>query len=121
MIQFRTKKSLGQHFLQDKHIAHKIVSALSKEHQKIVEVGAGTRVLTELLVQQQELELYLVEVDLKLVSYLKQTYPLLQDRIIASDLLKLAFAPFCCGPVAILSNFAYNICSQIVLQVLEHR
>jgi 16S rRNA (adenine1518-N6/adenine1519-N6)-dimethyltransferase len=122
MTRFITKKYLGQHFLRDKNIAHKIVSALSKGPQTIVEVGPGTGILTELLVQQQDLELlYLVEVDLDLATYLKQTYPSLQDRIIVADFLKLALAQLLRGPMAIIGNFPYNISSQIFFKVLEHR
>jgi 16S rRNA (adenine1518-N6/adenine1519-N6)-dimethyltransferase len=121
MTRFIAKKYWGQHFLQDKNIAHKIVSALSKELQTIVEVGPGTGVLTELLVQQQDRELYLIEVDLDLATYLKQTYPLLQDRIIVADFLKLGLAQLRHGPMAIIGNFPYNISSQIFFKVLEHR
>jgi 16S rRNA (adenine1518-N6/adenine1519-N6)-dimethyltransferase len=121
MALFTAKKYLGQHFLQDKNIAHKIVGALSKGSYTIVEVGPGTGVLTEILVQQKDLTLYLVEVDLHLVSYLKKTYPSLQDHIIAADFLKLTFSQFWRGPVAIIGNFPYNISSQIFFKVLEHR
>jgi 16S rRNA (adenine1518-N6/adenine1519-N6)-dimethyltransferase len=121
MIRLTTKKFLGQHFLRDENIAHKIVSALSKEPRTIVEVGPGTGILTELLVKQKDLDLYLVEVDLGLVSYLKQTYPLLRDRIIAADFLKLPLTQLHPGPVSIIGNFPYNISSQIFFKVLEHR
>ncbi len=121
MTHFTAKKYLGQHFLRDKNIAHKIVSALSKGPQTIVEVGPGTGILTELLVQQQALELYLVEVDLDLATYLKQTYPSLQDRIIVADFLKLGLDQLHHGPMAIIGNFPYNISSQIFFKVLEHR
>jgi 16S rRNA (adenine1518-N6/adenine1519-N6)-dimethyltransferase len=121
MALFTAKKYLGQHFLRDKNIAHKIVGALSKGPRTVVEVGPGTGVLTEILVQQKDLMLYLVEVDLDLVSYLRETYPSLQDRIIAADFLKLAFSQFWRGPVAIIGNFPYNISSQIFFKVLEHR
>ncbi len=121
MTRLIAKKCLGQHFLRDKNIAHKIVSALSKEPRTIVEVGPGTGILTELLVQQKDLDLYLVEVDPDLVSYLKQTYPTLRNRIIAADFLKLALTRLHHGPVAIIGNFPYNISSQIFFKVLEHR
>ena len=71
--------------------------------------------------QQKDIALYLVEVDTELVSYLKQTYPELQDRIIAADVLKLAFANLWRGNMTIIGNFPYNISSQILFKVLEHR
>ncbi len=121
MIRFTAKKCLGQHFLRDKNIAHKIVSALSQGTHTIVEVGPGTGILTDFLVQQEDLSLYLVEVDIDLISYLKKIYPSLQNRIIAADFLKLALAQLWRGPVAIVGNFPYNISSQIFFKVLEHR
>lgn len=121
MTRLTAKKYLGQHFLRDKNIAHKIVGALSKKPLTIMEVGPGTGILTELLVQQKNFDLYLVEVDLGLVSYLKKTYPSLRGRIIAADFLKLELAQLHHGPVAIIGNFPYNISSQIFFKVLEHR
>ena len=48
------KKHLGQHFLRDENIAKKIVGSLSKinDYNTIVEVGAGTGVLTKYLLQE---------------------------------------------------------------------
>ena len=121
MTRFTAKKCLGQHFLQDRNIAHKIVSALSESPQTVFEVGPGTGVLTELLVQQRTQKLYLVEIDNDLVSYLKKIYPSWQDRIITADFLELALTQWCCGPMAIIGNFPYNIASQIFFKVLEYR
>lgn len=121
MTLLTAKKCLGQHFLLDKNIAQRIVDTISKKPQTLLEIGPGTGVLTELLVQQKDIALYLVEVDTELVSYLKQTYPELQDRIIAADVLKLAFANLWRGNMTIIGNFPYNISSQILFKVLEHR
>jgi 16S rRNA (adenine1518-N6/adenine1519-N6)-dimethyltransferase len=115
------RKSLGQHFLRDKNIARKIVGALSKNSQQLIEVGPGTGILTELLAQQQDLDLYLVEIDPDLVHYLKDTYPSLQNRIITADFLKLSLTRLHRGPMAIIGNFPYNISSQIFFKVLEYR
>jgi len=115
------KKYWGQHFLRDKNIARKIVDALSKRPQTIVEVGPGKGILTELLIQQKDLDLYLVEIDTTLVAYLKQTYPAAKDRIIEADFLKLALTQLHQGSMAIVGNFPYNISSQIFFKVLEYR
>ena len=116
-----TKKHLGQHFLRDKNIARKIVGALGQNSHTLIEIGPGTGVLTELLVQRQDLDLYLVEVDPDLVHYLKDAYPSLQNRIITADFLKLALTRLHSGPMAIIGNFPYNISSQIFFKVLEYR
>jgi len=115
------KKYLGQHFLRDKNIAKKIVNALSKEAQTVVEIGPGTGILTDLLVQQKNFDLYLVEVDSDLVTLLKKNYPALQDRIIAADFLKLSLFSLHSGPMTIVGNFPYNIVSQIFFKILAHK
>ena len=114
------KKYWGQHFLHDKNIAQKIVAALSKKTQTLIEVGPGLGILTALLVQQYA-DLYLVEVDPELAAHLKQIDPSLQERVIVADFLQLALAQIRSGPVTIIGNFPYNISSPIFFQVLTHR
>ncbi|MDR1183101.1 MAG: 16S rRNA (adenine(1518)-N(6)/adenine(1519)-N(6))-dimethyltransferase, partial [Bacteroidales bacterium] len=58
----RAKKSLGQHFLKDKNIAKRIVDSLDAATGNILEVGPGTGVLTQFLLQRPE-NLKLVEID----------------------------------------------------------
>ena len=120
MIRLIAKKYWGQHFLHDKNIAQKIVAALSKKTQTLIEVGPGLGILTALLVQQYA-DLYLVEVDPELAAHLKQIYPSLQERVIVADFLQLALAQIRSGPVTIIGNFPYNISSPIFFQVLTHR
>ena len=121
MARLIAKKHLGQHFLQDKNVAQRIVAALGTTAPTIVEVGPGTGALTGLLVRKKKFDIYLVEVDVSLVSLLKKNYPLLQNRIITADFLKLQLASLKSGPMAIVGNFPYNIASQIFFKVLENR
>src|SRR5436190_21794347 len=87
----RPKKSLGQHFLNDQNIAKKIVHALASEDGKfsVLEIGPGTGILTRFLMEQQNTELKVVEIDRDSVAYLKKNFPLLKDKIIEGDFLKL--------------------------------
>lgn len=118
---FIAKKYWGQHFLQDSDVAHDIVNALGKEPRTIVEVGPGTGILTRLLAQQKNIDLYLVEIDTNLVIRLKQAYPMLRDRIISANFLKLDLTQLRHGPIAIIGNFPYNISSQIFFKILACR
>lgn len=115
------KKYLGQHFLQDKNLAHKIVGSLSKNQKILIEVGPGTGILTGLLIQQQTLELYVVEIDADLATYLRKTYPMLRQRIITADFLKFQCSQLGKMPITIIGNFPYNITSQIFFKVLANR
>jgi len=121
------KKHLGQHFLRDENIAKKIVGSLSGKNdcKTIVEVGAGTGVLTKYLLQEKNLETYIVEIDRESIAFLKNHFPQLEGRIIEKDFLEfdLSFLPSTIShqPFSIIGNFPYNISSQILFKVLEFK
>ena len=121
MPQLIAKKHLGQHFLKDKDIARKIVSALHQNTRTVIEVGPGTGILTSLLVQQKGLKLYLVEIDARLVADLQKRYPSLCERIMEANFLQVDLSKLFPGTVAIIGNFPYNISSQLFFKVLTHR
>ena len=62
MNQVRAKKALGQHFLTDLNIARKICFSLSGgeagEPVKVLEVGCGMGVLTQFLLQRDDVVTY---------------------------------------------------------------
>ena len=69
------KKSLGQNFLIDKNIINKIISiAAIKENQTILEIGAGSGNLTEILAINRTNKVYAIEKDKKLSLYLKKKF-----------------------------------------------
>jgi len=120
----RAKKHLGQHFLTDKNIAKKIVGELTAhfEHGKILEIGPGTGVLTQFLVQSEpKREITLIEIDKESVAYLKKNYAETDFRLIEGDFLDLPLLDLFDGQFAIIGNFPYNISSQIFFKVLEHK
>jgi 16S rRNA (adenine1518-N6/adenine1519-N6)-dimethyltransferase len=119
----RPKKFLGQHFLKDQNIAHRIVDSLvlSKELNHVVEIGPGTGVLTQYLLDNPAIDLNVVEIDRESVSYLAEHFPSLQDRIISRDFLELEIEKDFPKGLIIIGNFPYNISSQIFFKVLDHR
>ena len=117
----RPKKHLGQHFLTDQNIARNIVDALSGEGYKdVLEVGPGMGVLTQYLLREK-LRIHAIEVDSESVEYLNQSFPLLGERLIQGDFLKLRIEDHFQDQLAIIGNFPYNISSQIVFRALENR
>ncbi len=117
------KKHLGQHFLTDKNIAAKIVDSLrpaGKYHQ-VLEVGPGMGVLSDFLLQKPELETHLIDIDRESYQYLQKKYPQLGTKLINADFLKMDFSETFSGPFGIIGNFPYNISSQILFKVLDHR
>jgi len=123
MSKVKPKKYLGQHFLTDKNIAQKIARTLQNDtYQIILEIGPGMGVMTQFLLEEQSKEIYVVEIDQESVTYLKKAFPGLQDRIIEGDFLKLDLQELFKGEqIGITGNFPYNISTQIVFKVLEHK
>jgi 16S rRNA (adenine1518-N6/adenine1519-N6)-dimethyltransferase len=123
MTLVRAKKHLGQHFLTDKNIAAKIVESLQhgKNYKQVLEVGPGMGILSDILLQKAEYEVFLIDIDTESYQYLQKKYPQLGNRLINADFLEMDFAAFFNGPIGIIGNFPYNISSQILFKVLDNR
>jgi 16S rRNA (adenine1518-N6/adenine1519-N6)-dimethyltransferase len=117
-MNYTLKKSLGQHFLKDENVCRNIVAELTKSPFKnLVEVGPGGGALTKYLLQLPDVNFKAVELDEEKVTYLKHTYPQLQDKIIHQSILDVD-KPFE-GRFTVVGNFPYNISTQIVFKILE--
>jgi 16S rRNA (adenine1518-N6/adenine1519-N6)-dimethyltransferase len=123
MMQVRSKKGLGQHFLRDHQIASDIVdSLLLGDRTKVLEVGPGMGVLTRFLLQKSNFETTVVEIDRESVDYLKTYFPQLEGRIVEGDFLQMDLRNiFSSAPFSLIGNFPYNISSQILFKVLDYR
>ena len=77
----KPKKNLGQHFLTDQNIAHKIVDCLGADVSDVLEVGPGMGVLTRFLLERSELKIHVIEIDRESVQFLEQNFPELKDKI----------------------------------------
>lgn len=118
----RPKKSLGQHFLRDDNIARKIVHSLRVvPPATVLEVGAGTGILTRHLLKLPGIELFVIEIDRESIAFLREHFPDLGPRLIEGDFLRTDLDALIPGPFSIIGNFPYNISSQIFFKVLEHR
>lgn len=119
----KAKKHLGQHFLTDKKIAERIVNGLihTDQYRQVLEVGPGMGILSDFLLERQDLETFLIDIDVESIAFLAQKYPQLGERLISGDFLKLNLTPIFPGKFAVIGNFPYNISSQILFKILEHR
>jgi 16S rRNA (adenine1518-N6/adenine1519-N6)-dimethyltransferase len=117
-------KRLGQHFLRDQRIIHRIIDALApKPEETIVEIGPGTGALTEVLVERAG-RVIAVEFDNKLA-------PLLSERFSASPNFKLVMADalttdFCAEilparSARLVANLPYNISTAILQRLISQR
>ncbi len=121
-MEVRPKKQLGQHFLTDMNIASRIAGSLeAKQTPTTLEVGPGTGVLTQFLLQRDDLNLYAAEVDRESVDYLRIHYPELGERLLFEDFLRIDLAKKFPQGVNIIGNFPYNISSQIYFKIIENR
>ena len=119
-MEVRAKKALGQHFLTDQSIARRIVDTLVGEGD-LLEIGPGMGVLTQYLLQRQDIDLKAVEVDGESVAYLLTHFSGMQGRLLQADYLRLDMQRVFKGPYRIIGNFPYNISSQIFFKILDDK
>ena len=121
----RAKKALGQHFLTDLNIARKICDSMSggtaDQPATVLEVGCGMGVLTQFLLQRNDVVTWGAEIDSESVEYLHEHYPDFAPRLIEGDFLKMDLREKFEAPLRVIGNFPYNISSQIFFKVIENR
>lgn len=118
----KAKKSYGQHFLNKDDIAMKIANSLklSETYNSIVEIGPGMGVLSQFLLDYQSHTIICIEADRDMVQYLKQNEKFDRLKVIQFDFLKYKLNEIA-DSFAVIGNFPYNISTQIVFKILDHR
>lgn len=138
----RPKKALGQHFLTDLSVAQKIADALVVESETVsgatseagavpsgntaaampvLEIGPGMGVLSQYLLEREDIDLKMIEIDRESVDYLLTHFPKASGRVIEGDFLKMNLSYFFPGTFAVIGNFPYNISSQIFFRIIDHK
>ena len=121
MKSVRPKKSLGQHFLNDKKSAEAIALSLTGEgYSSVLEIGPGMGVLTDFLINRGFEDFRVVEIDYESYDYIHGKYPGMEG-IIRGDFLSMDLNDYFKGKMAIIGNFPYNISSQILFRCLEYK
>lgn len=121
MFPVKAKKNLGQHFLKDKEIAHRVASTLDDITElPVLEVGPGTGMLTQFLLEKGK-DLTVVEIDRESVAYLREHFPQLEGKILEEDFLRMDFTAHFKGDFCVTGNYPYHISSQIFFKVLDNR
>src|SRR5665647_3963276 len=112
------KKNLGQHFLNDKSIAHRIADSLTGEgYGSVLEIGPGMGVLTGFLMERGFSDFRVIEIDNESVHFLQANFPDLKN-IIRGDFLSMDIDAEFTEKFGIIGNFPYNISTQILFKVL---
>lgn len=116
----KAKKHLGQHFLTDLNIAQKIVNSLPQDETPILEIGPGTGVITQYMIQKPNFTAF--DIDTESIAFLKEKYPEHADKVHYQDFLEADLKPFAAKEnFYLIGNFPYNISTQIMFKVLEYR
>lgn len=117
----KPKKALGQHFLTDLSVAKRIADTIEDTSLPVLEIGPGTGVLTQFLLQQHPDRVTVVEIDRESVPYLQEHFAELDGHIIEGDFLQLDLAQLFDGkPMCVIGNYPYNISSQIFFKILDN-
>lgn len=116
----KTKKKLGQHFLNDISIAKDIVKEVDSE-KNILEIGPGTGILTNFLVKNKFQNLIAIDLDNRSIKYLETKKKFQKITLVNADILKVDFGSLFKGNFSIIGNLPYNISSQILFKILEFR
>ncbi|MEM2850133.1 MAG: 16S rRNA (adenine(1518)-N(6)/adenine(1519)-N(6))-dimethyltransferase RsmA [Candidatus Bathyarchaeia archaeon] len=113
-----SKKRLGQHFMIDEKLLCRLVDyAYISNEDVVLEVGAGIGLLTKLLSEKAKI-VYAVELDRKLVNYLKSRFPDESNvKIIEGNFLKTEVRGF----NKVVSNPPYAISTPMVLKLIKEK
>ncbi len=120
-MMIKAKKEFGQNFLKDESVLSKIIQAIPKGTEQIVEIGVGLGDLTQRLLELARVRAY--EIDDELIPHLRRKFQKqLENKsleLLNEDASK-AFTPNLCSQNYVLvANLPYYIASKLVLQALR--
>jgi 16S rRNA (adenine1518-N6/adenine1519-N6)-dimethyltransferase len=120
------RRALGQHFLKNKTVLHKILQRISPQKKDlIIEIGAGRGVLTFPLADKAG-KVIAIEKDPALITYL-QRKDFSNLTVLEKDILKvdfhelLEYAQDFKENVKLVGNLPYSLSSPLLFKVLEER
>ncbi|HEY2375105.1 MAG TPA: 16S rRNA (adenine(1518)-N(6)/adenine(1519)-N(6))-dimethyltransferase RsmA [Gemmatimonadaceae bacterium] len=113
------RKSLGQHFLNDRRILGRIADALElRGSELVIEIGPGRGALTEILLERAG-HIVAIEYDRALAALLRERYSGdSRVTIVEHDVLDLNFGELAKGPYVLVGNVPYYITTPILFRSL---
>ncbi|MDA1038142.1 MAG: 16S rRNA (adenine(1518)-N(6)/adenine(1519)-N(6))-dimethyltransferase RsmA [bacterium] len=115
----KAKKSFGQHFLKSEKVIRAIVLAAEvKKGERILEIGPGTGVLTEALVEAGA-KVIAVEADRDLIPLLDEKFGKAITLISGDALKEIPPRSLKRRDYKLVSNLPYNVASEILEQYLK--
>jgi 16S rRNA (adenine1518-N6/adenine1519-N6)-dimethyltransferase len=121
-LHIKPSKALGQNFLINQHLAHKIItsSALSPV-DVVIEIGAGLGALTTFLAEKAK-QVIAIEIDPLLADFLQRFCPSgAPITIINDNILNISLADFIKAPAraVLVGNIPYAITTSLFTRVAE--
>lgn len=121
MVEHRTRKRFGQHFLHDQQIIDRLIRTLGlRPKDALVEIGPGRGALTYPLLAVRE-HLDVVELDRDLIALLRQEVPADRLTVHESDALKFDFRQLkpADRKLRVVGNLPYNISTPLIFHLLS--
>ena len=115
------KPRLGQNYLTDDNIAHKIVhhAGISND-QHVLEIGPGKGILTNLLLEKAK-SLTAIEIDSRLCSTLTNRFKAYENfKLIQTDALKYNYSGLR-NQCQVVSNLPYYAATHILKRLIHYR
>jgi len=120
MSSHQTRKRFGQHFLHERGIIQRIVTAFDPQlSDHVVEIGPGEGVLTRELAGKVA-RLDVIEIDRDLIARLRESLPE-AVTIHNADALKFDFCSLALshGKLRVIGNLPYNISTPLLFHLLD--
>jgi 16S rRNA (adenine1518-N6/adenine1519-N6)-dimethyltransferase len=117
------RKRFGQHFLHDRGVIQRIVSAISpREADLMLEIGAGLGALTGPLLEKLR-HLHTLEIDRDAIRHLQQQFDTAKLTIHEGDALKFDLKTVASEPASLrlAGNLPYNISTPLLFHLLQQR
>ncbi|MFH1079326.1 MAG: 16S rRNA (adenine(1518)-N(6)/adenine(1519)-N(6))-dimethyltransferase RsmA [Pseudomonadota bacterium] len=122
----RPRKHLGQSFLQDLNVAHKIIDfADIRTDETVVEIGAGLGIMTGLMAVKAR-RVVALDIDPIMIEILKERLACFDNvEVVETDVLRYDFSsalpPHSSEKLKILGNLPYHISSPILFRLMDFR
>ena len=114
----KTDKSLGQHWLKDEQVVQQLIEFIEpREGERLVEIGPGTGVLTQRLIEQGAFVIAF-DVDPRVIVYMKTRSELSDSlELVQQSILDAVLAEH--GATHVVGNIPYNITKPILMKLVD--
>lgn len=110
-------KDYGQNYLLEPTICENIINLLEvQDDEDVLEIGPGIGSLTHYLAQYKNAKIDLVDIDERMINFLKILYTQPNVNLILSDIRKYDVSKY----EKIVGNLPYNITTETVVYLLEN-